>query len=112
MKDEYDFTNAERGKFYIGNKPVEVSICNTNSEKSEDITETSWYQKMQEETTPGSTLKQYRQRSEMSQTELAQKLGMVKQNISAMENGTRDISKATAHKLAEIFQVSPGRFIK
>ncbi|MBI9105464.1 MAG: helix-turn-helix transcriptional regulator [Spirochaetales bacterium] len=56
-------------------------------------------------------LKRYRKRAGLSQSELALKLGMVKENISAMETGSRGISKATAHKLSEIFQVSPGRFI-
>ena len=82
-----------------------------DGETTQDITHTEWYQKMQGRSTPGSTLKRYRKRAEMSQTELAEKLRMVKQNISGMEKGTRGISKATAHKLAEIFQVSPGRFI-
>jgi DNA-binding XRE family transcriptional regulator len=80
-------------------------------DEAQDITETDWYRKMQNRATPGATLKRYRKRAEMSQSELAEKLGMVKQNISAMEKGTRGISKLTAHKLAEIFQVSPGRFI-
>ncbi len=78
---------------------------------TQDITHSRWYQNMQNRSKPGTTLKRYRKRAEMSQTELAEKLGMMKQNISAMEKGTRGISKATAHKLAEIFQVSPGRFI-
>ncbi|HAK46770.1 MAG TPA: XRE family transcriptional regulator [Spirochaeta sp.] len=76
-----------------------------------DITETKWYQNIAKSSTPGKTLKRYRKRAGMSQPKLAAKLGMVKQNVSAMENGSRGISKATAHKLAEIFQVSPGRFI-
>jgi len=82
-----------------------------DDESIQDITDTDWYKKMQGRSTPGSILKRYRKRAEMSQKELAEKLGMVKQNVSAMEKGTRGISKATAHKLAEIFQVSPGRFI-
>ncbi len=83
-------------------------------DKKEDlisISETAWYQEMKNISTPGETLKRYRKRSGLNQSDLAEKLGMVKQNISAMENGSRGISKATAHKLAEIFKVSPGRFI-
>lgn len=76
-----------------------------------DIAETEWYQTMKSKVTPGETIKRYRKRAKMSQVELAEKLGMVKQNVSGMEKGTRGISKATAHKLADIFQVSPGRFI-
>ena len=82
-----------------------------DEEKLVDISETEWYQQMETNKTPRSTLKRYRKRAGLSQPELAEKLGMVKQNISAMENGSRGVSKATAHKLSEIFQVSPGRFI-
>ena len=82
-----------------------------DSEATQDITHTEWYKNMQNRSNPGSTLRRYRKRAKMSQNQLAEKLGMVKQNISAMEKGTRGISKATAHKLAEIFKVSPGRFI-
>ena len=82
-----------------------------DDEQSEDITETDWYQSMQKKTTPGATLKRYRKRAGMSQSELAEKLGLVKQNISGMENDSRGISKTIAHKLAEIFHVSAGRFI-
>ncbi|WP_460053615.1 helix-turn-helix domain-containing protein [Spirochaeta dissipatitropha] len=82
-----------------------------DDEQALDITDTEWYQEMKENSSPGSTLKRYRRRAEMSQRELAEKLEMVKQNISAMEKGRRGISKRTAHKLAEIFQVSPARFI-
>ncbi|MEA1910311.1 MAG: helix-turn-helix transcriptional regulator [Spirochaetota bacterium] len=47
----------------------------------------------------------------MSQAELGEKLGIAKQNISVMERGARGISKAMARDLAELFQISPGRFI-
>lgn len=87
-----------------------IEIIN-DEEELVDISETDWYQSMKNRRTPGGTLKRYRKRSGLSQPELAEKLGMVKQNISAMENDSRGISKTTAHKLAEIFQVSPGRFI-
>ena len=80
-------------------------------EDATDVTQTDWYQKMKNDSTPGVTMKRYRKRLKLSQAELAEKLGMVKQNISAMEKGNRGISKATANKLADIFQVSSGRFI-
>ena len=76
-----------------------------------DITESAWYAKMKEKKSPGDTLKRYRKRAGLTQNQLGEKLGVVKQNISAMEKGTRGISKSTAHKLAEIFQISAGRFI-
>ena len=82
-----------------------------DDEALQDITASEWYQNMQKKSNPGATLKRYRKRAGMSQTELADKIGVVKQNISGMENGSRGISKDMANKLAEVFQVSPGRFI-
>ncbi|MDA3940344.1 MAG: helix-turn-helix transcriptional regulator [Spirochaetia bacterium] len=76
-----------------------------------DITDTSWYLEHSNTHLPGNALKRYRKRANISQKELGDKLGVAKQNISAMERGTRGISKANAHKLAEIFQTSPVRFI-
>jgi len=76
-----------------------------------DITQTDWFRQMAAEDSPAEALKRYRKRFGMSQIELGEKLNMLKQNVSAMERGTRGISKATAHKLAEIFHSYPGRFI-
>jgi DNA-binding XRE family transcriptional regulator len=87
-----------------------VEIIN-NDDDLVDITETAWYRERANKSTPGQVLKRYRKRNGMSQTELGEKLGIAKQNVSAMERGVRGISKAMAHELAEIFQVSPGRFI-
>ena len=87
-----------------------VEIIN-DEEDLVDITETSWYLDHSKAYSPGAALKRYRKRANMSQKELGDKLGVAKQNISAMERGTRGISKANAHKLAEIFQTSPAGFI-
>lgn len=76
-----------------------------------DISETAWYARMKGKRTPGERMKRYRKRAGLTQSQLAEKLGLVKQNVSAMEKGARGISKAIAHKLAEIFNVSAGRFI-
>ncbi len=77
-----------------------------------DITKTGWYlENAANMSKPGDVLKRYRKRAGLSQKELGDKLGIAKQNISAMERGTRGISKANARKLAEIFQTSPAKFI-
>ncbi len=76
-----------------------------------DISITKWYQDIAKDSSPGTTLKRYRKRAGMTQTELGIKLGILKQNVSAMERNARGISKSTAHKLAEIFLTDPGRFI-
>lgn len=47
----------------------------------------------------------------MTQKQLAEKLGIAPQTVSNMETGVRPISRETAYKLGELFDVPPGRFI-
>ena len=70
-----------------------------------------WYKEEIAKETPGSNLRFYRNLADMTQKELADKLGMTKQHISDMERDKRAISKATAKKLGSLFKVSPVRFI-
>ena len=53
----------------------------------------------------------YRKLAGMTQSVLAEKLCATKQFVYDMENGRKTISKATAKKLAKIFDVSVARFI-
>ena len=87
-----------------------VDIIN-NDDELINVAETAWYRERKENSSPEQVLRRYRRRNGMSQAELGRKLGIAKQNISAMERGSRGISKKMAHELAEIFQISPGRFI-
>ena len=95
---------------FLADNYDKVELLN-DDESFVDITKTGWYLEHTSTTTPGAVLKRYRKRAGISQKELGEKLGLAKQNISAMERGSRGISKANAHKLAEIFQTSPARFI-
>ena len=70
-----------------------------------------WYKEEIAKETPGSNLRFYRNLADMTQKELADKLGMTKQHVSDMERDKRAISKATAKKLGCLFKVSPVRFI-
>jgi transcriptional regulator with XRE-family HTH domain len=47
----------------------------------------------------------------MTQEDLAARLGVTKQKISNMEHGAKPVSRKTAYQLAEVFGISPGRFI-
>ncbi|MDF1568278.1 MAG: helix-turn-helix transcriptional regulator [Spirochaetaceae bacterium] len=82
-----------------------------DDEEQIDISQAQWYLDIAKGRTPGATLKRYRKRAGMTQVDLGNRLGILKQNVSAMERGARGISKSTAYKLAEIFQTEPGRFI-
>lgn len=61
--------------------------------------------------TPGSALKFYRTRDNLTQAQLAAMLETTRQDISGMERNTRPISKKTAKELARIFRTSPASFI-
>lgn len=52
--------------------------------------------------TPGYYLRLYRQRTELTQVELADKTGIRQHHLSEMENNKRVLGKANAKKLADI----------
>ena len=77
-----------------------------------DILETDWYAQIKSKITPGDNLKIYRENRGWTQAELGEMLDAIpRQHISNMERGVRAKSKKTARKLAQIFKVSPGKFI-
>ena len=77
-----------------------------------NVFETDWYKNIKEKLTPGKNLRIYRQNAGLTLQELGQALGNVpRQHVSNMEKGIRPISKKTAMKLAEIFNVSVEKFI-
>ena len=73
--------------------------------------EQDFFKEFKSRETPRSNLRFYRKLVRMPQKELAEKIGTSKQHISDMENGRRTISKKTAKKLADLFDVSVARFI-
>ncbi len=77
-----------------------------------DIFATDWYREIQSKTTPGDTLKIYRENHGLTQVQLGEMLGGIpRQHVSNMERGVRPVSMKTARKLAKIFKVSPGKFV-
>ena len=51
------------------------------------------------------TVQQYRQEAEMTQEELAEKVGVTRQTVIAIEKGNYTPSVALALKLAKVFKV-------
>lgn len=77
-----------------------------------DIFETAWFSDIDSKTTPGENMKMYRENSGLTQAALGDKLGSIpRQNVSMMESGKRGISKETAKKLSQLFNVPVSRFI-
>ena len=63
--------------------------------------------KVHTQVTPAEMLKTLRELQEMTQKELANKTGLSQSNISAMENGTSQIGRERALKLALALKTHP-----
>jgi len=84
----------------------------TVDSKLMNVFETDWYKKIKSETSPGDTMKIYREINGMTQEALGQMLGNIpRQHISNMEKGIRAISVNTAKKLSKLFKVPLEKFI-
>jgi len=89
-----------------------VLLSEGDEDEVVNIFQTDWYRDIRSKTTPGDNLRIYRENHGLTQAKLGELLGGVpRQHISNMESGTRSISLKTARKLAEIFQISPEKFI-
>jgi antitoxin component HigA of HigAB toxin-antitoxin module len=76
------------------------------------IVETDWYREIKSTTTPGDTVRIYRENLGLTQAELGRKLGKYsRQKISDIEHSKRSISKEMAKKLSTIFPVPVERFL-
>ncbi|NKB68403.1 MAG: helix-turn-helix domain-containing protein [Candidatus Latescibacteria bacterium] len=90
----------------------QLQLDRDKDDETVNIFETDWYTQIKSKMTPGDNLKIYRENQGWTQTQLGEMLdSMPRQHVSNMERGTRSISKKTARRLAQIFKVSPGKFI-
>lgn len=82
------------------------------SKKSENI---SWREAAKKDirkhSEGGQMLRGSRFKEEISQTELAEAIGVKPHHISEMENGKRPIGKEMAHRLAKFFKVDYRLFL-
>lgn len=63
------------------------------------------------DTHPGKIMRGFRVREELTQEELAERLGIAQTRVSEIENGKRAISRNMAKRLAEVFNTSPRAFL-
>ena len=88
-----------------------LSVINDDDELV-DLRTTVWYQKRQNIRAPGTAVRIYRKRDNLTQADLGKMLGGLSvQKISDFENGRRGISKETAKKLSVIFKTRIDRFL-
>jgi len=107
MKGDIPEAFLEVAREFFGRDGVEVK----SDDEMENIADTTWYKRHAAKRTPGLNMKNFRELRGYTQAKLAEKLGVLRNHVSAMENEKRSISKAMALKLAAIFDTSPERFI-
>jgi len=91
---------------------LDLKESEEDDEELVDVFATDWYQSVKSTTTPGDVLRMYRETRQLTQSELGHLLGgLVRQQISNMENGIRPISLAMARKLAKVFAIPADRFL-
>lgn len=90
----------------------EIEVIEDVDEEIVEVTKSDWYNAIRKTITPGENLRVYREMHDMTQDQLAERLGSLsRQNVSNMEHGHRSISKNMAKKLAELFDVSVEKFL-
>jgi addiction module HigA family antidote len=60
---------------------------------------------------PGRILRGFRVREDITQEELAKRLGIAQTRVSELESGKRPISRNMAQRLADVFHTSPKVFV-
>ena len=90
----------------------DLRLQEEQDDKIVNVFETEWYRQIKSSMTPGDNLKIYRDNRGWTQAQLGAKLdGVPRQHISNMERGLRPISRKMAKRLAQVFEVSPSKFI-
>ena len=70
------------------------------------VEDTDWYKKAKARMTPAKALKIMRTNAGLTQKQLADKIGIAKQNYNSLERGSRPISMMMAKKLADALGTS------
>lgn len=76
------------------------------------VEDTDWYKEADARMTPAKILKIMRTNVGITQSQLADKVGIAKQNYNSLERGTRPISMMMAKKLADALGTSYTMFYK
>ncbi len=85
-------------------KKFEVSILTSDNSESVAIEETDFWKEMQSNRV-GNLLSAARLKASLSQSQLAEKLGIRQNMVSDYERGKRRLSPAMAKRIAEILQI-------
>jgi DNA-binding XRE family transcriptional regulator len=83
----------------------DVEVVDADEEPVE-IIKSDWFKEIESKTTPAESLKLLRTTFGYTQQQLADKVGITKQQISAMERGREPIGRKMAHRLANALGTS------
>ena len=83
-----------------------------NDEELVAVEETDWYKRAKARMSPAKALKIMRINAGLTQKQLADKIGIAKQNYNSLERGARPISMMMAKKLADALGTSYTMFYK
>ena len=89
-------------------KPENVIV--SDEDVAVPFEDSEWFKSL--ETTPAEMIVANRDLRNWSQVTLAEKLGIQVQNLCAMENGRRTVSRKMALKLGKIFGTDPAAFFE
>lgn len=94
-KETLDYLNTRFGEENVG---VDEDII--------DVIDSGWYKDISKKVMPGIVVRTYRENFELTQQQLAEKVGVRKSSyISDIEHSRRTVSKNLAMKFAEFFGV-------
>lgn len=86
---------------YLKSAFPDVEEVKDDDEETVEISKTGLFRQMEAETTPAESLKILRTTFGYTQQQLADKAGITKQQVSAMERGREPIGRKMAHRLAD-----------
>ena len=86
--------------------PNVEEVKDSDDEECVEISKSNWFKEIESQTTPAESLKLLRTSFGYTQQALADKAGITKQQISAMERGKEPIGRKMAHRLADALGTS------
>ena len=83
-----------------------IKVDKVDDEEPVEIIKSDWFKEIESKNMPAESLKLLRTTFGYTQQQLADKVGITKQQISAMERGREPIGRKMAHRLANALGTS------